>query len=257
MDLQRFLPTDALKPFVRAFLIIESNAEMVNRVVPDTSIVMAFRCKGTVTDTHEGQRQPVPSSVITGLRKSSRLLQYASHTAMLLVLFREGGATAFFREPLHELFGTSRPLDDLIHRRELAETEERLADAQANPQRIALIERFLLSRLRPPISEQRIAQAVATIKTANGNTGMKALAQSLCISQDALEKRFRRAVGATPKQFAAIVRFRHLISAHPAAPSLTDLAYEAGYFDQAHFIKDFRSFTGQAPHDFFKAGQYW
>ncbi|MGV3560079.1 helix-turn-helix domain-containing protein [Larkinella arboricola] len=257
MDIQQFLPTDALKPFVRAFLIIESDTGMMNRVVPDTSIVMAFRCKGTVTEMHDGQRQRLPGSVITGLRKSSRLLHYDRRTAMLLVLFREGGAATFFCEPLHELFGASRPLDDLIDRRELVETEERLAEAQTHPQRIALIERFLLGRLRQFRPEQRMAQAVATIKAANGNTGIKALAQSLGISQDALEKRFRRTVGTTPKQFAAIVRFRHLIRAHPASPSLTDLAYEAGYFDQAHFIKDFRSFTGQAPQDFFTSGRYW
>ncbi|MFC5410196.1 helix-turn-helix domain-containing protein [Larkinella bovis] len=256
--MQRFLPADPLKPFVRAYLLIESATGTENRVVPDTSIVLAFRYKGAITQhTHEGQPRDLPFSAITGLRKSSRLIRYASDTATLLVLFREGGAAAFFREPLHELFGLSLSLDELIGRRALAETEERLAEAQNHAQRIALVERFLVARLRSAKPEHRVNQAVSILKTAHGHIGIKSLAQSLWFSQDAFEKQFRRAVGASPKQFASILRFRHLIESHAADRSLTDLAYEAGYFDQAHFIKDFRSFTGQTPKAFFKTGRFW
>lgn len=257
MNIHPYLPNDALKPFIKQFLIIESEHETGNRVLPDTSVVLAFRYKGTVTDTRDDRFYALPGSVITGLRKSSRLLTYARDTATLLVLFREGGAAAFFREPLHELFGLSQPLDDLIPHRATAEVEERLAEAPDNRHRIALVERFLCARRTQVPPESLIVQAVACIRTAHGHTGIRALAQSLSISQDAFEKRFRRAVGTTPKQFAALVRFRHLLTVQKPAISLTDLAYEAGYFDQAHFIKDFRAFTGQTPHGFFKSARYW
>ncbi|RRB04414.1 helix-turn-helix domain-containing protein [Larkinella rosea] len=256
MNLKRYTPTGCLKPFVKEFLIVESSVETQNRLLPDTAIVLAFRFSGAVSDPTENRSQ-LPVSVITGLRKSSRLLNYSKNTATLLVLFREGGAAAFFREPLHELFGFSLPFDDLIPRRSLAELEERLAEAPTNPHRIAMIEQFLIAKRLRTSPEPLINQAVASIKTAHGKTGIKTLAESLSISQDAFEKRFRRAVGTTPKQFATLVRFRHLITTHSSDQSLTDLAYEAGYFDQAHFIKDFRTFTDQTPHDFFKLPRYW
>lgn len=256
MNLERYEPTDWLRPFVRAFLIIESDDGITNRVLPDTALVIAFRYKGLVFDT-QGQAVTLPSSVLTGLRTSSRLLTYANHTATVLVLFREGGAAAFFRESLHELFGGSLPLDALMSARELAEVEDRLAQANDNRGRISIIEQFFRSKLKWPNPDLLLLQAVATIQADRGSTTIHQLAQSLRISQDALEKRFRQAVGTTPKQFARIVRFRHLIRIHQPGQPLTDLAYEGNYFDQAHFINDFRSFTGQTPQDFFKQSLYW
>lgn len=255
MNLQRYVPTDRLKPFIKAFLIIESDTGTQNRVVPDTSMVLSFRYRGSVTDGSEGRS--LPSSVISGIRKSARLLVYAPQTANLLVIFQEGGAAAFFREPLHELFGQSLSLDMLIQRKHLADTEEQLAEAKTNRQRIDLVEQFLLARMGHSSAEPLITHAIDILKTSHGNTRVKTLAESLWLSQDAFEKRFRRAVGTTPKQFAAIVRFRHLLNARSPQQRLTELAYASGYFDQAHFIRDFRSFTGQTPHDFFKSAQYW
>ena len=229
---------------------------MANRVLPDTAMVIAFRYKGLVLDA-QGRRVTLPSSVLTGLQPSSRLLTYDKHTATLLVLLREGGAAAFFREPMHELFGDSLPLDALLPASELTEAEDRLAGATDNRERIRIVEQFLRSKLKWSRPDPLLLQAVTTIQADRGGTAINPLARSLRISQDALEKRFRQAVGTTPKQFARIVRFRHLIRIHKPGQNFTDLAYEGNYFDQAHFINDFRSFTGQTPQNFFKSSVYW
>jgi methylphosphotriester-DNA--protein-cysteine methyltransferase len=75
--------------------------------------------------------------------------------------------------------------------------------------------------------------------------------EQLHISQSALEKRFRQAVGASPKKFASIVRLKSVIKQYDGANSLTALGYEAGFYDQAHFIKEFKAFTGDTPEKFF------
>jgi AraC-like DNA-binding protein len=64
-------------------------------------------------------------------------------------------------------------------------------------------------------------------------------------------------VGTSPKQFAAIVRLRNLIDQYSGVDTLTDVAHKAGYFDQSHFIKDFQSFTGKTPKQFFAAPPQW
>lgn len=132
-------------------------------------MVMAFRYKGSVLNS-QGQSVLPPSSVLTGLQPSSRLLTYINHTATVLVLFREGGAAAFFREPLYELFGGSLPLDALIPNRELAEVEDQLAEAMTNCERIRIVERFLRSKLKWPSSDQLLIQAVAKIQAERGST---------------------------------------------------------------------------------------
>lgn len=257
MKAESYIPGSALRPFIKTFLTIESENGMENRLLPDTSIVIAFRCKGHVRSSADGIESYFPLSVITGLRRSSRVVQYSKKTMNLLVIFNEGGAAAFFKEPLHQLFGETLSLDHLIPRSKIAAVEERLAEAIHNHERFAIVERFLIAELNTYQPDHLIQDAIRQIKGSNGEIRIKELAAALHISQDSFEKRFRRVIGTSPKQFSSIIRFRNLINNYSRSSSLTDMAYGAGYFDQAHFIKDFKSFTGLSPHDFFKTASWW
>lgn len=257
MKMESLLPAGILKPFIKAYLVIESEYGMENRVLPDTSMVMAFRYSGTITDELEGVKNNLPRSVITGLRKSARLINYAGQTSALLVVFKPAGAAAFFKEPLHELFDLSLPLDALINQSKLSEVEEQLTEAKNTMQRIAIIERLLISRFNETRPDMLVYNALHQIQSANGNIRIKKLISTLHISNDPFEKRFRKLTGTSAKQFSSIVRLRNVINTHTASKNLTEAALTAGYFDQAHFIKDFRSFTGQAPQEFFKSPLYW
>lgn len=258
MKFEKYIPSDILKRFIDSFLIIESEDGMESKVLPDTSIMMAFRFKGSVSDTREGIKNNLPVSVISGLRKSPRVFNYSGGTANFLVKFTEGGAASFFNwPPLHELFETSLPLDHFIYRGVLNEIEDRLAAAENNLQRVAIIEQFILSGIKETRYDQLIFEAVRKIRISNGGIRIRDLAKEFNISQDPFEKRFRKMIGTSPKQFSAIVRLKNLIDKYPEANNLTDAAHTAGYFDQAHFIKDFKSFTGQTPLDFFKTANHW
>jgi len=257
MKIERYIPGDMLKPFIKTFMIIESRDGMVSNILPDTSLVIAFRFRGTVTAMIEEQQHVMAPSVISGIRRSARAMEYASDTANLLIVFHEAGAAAFFREPLHELSDISLSLDTLMKGSELAVIEEQLAEADDDLQRIRIAEKWMLTKLTAPAADQLVQHAIQTIQLTHGTIRMKDLAGSLYISQDAFEKRFRRQAGASPKQFSSIVRIKHLIDGYSQTKSLTDAALSAGYFDQAHFIKDFKAFTGKTPQDFFREGQYW
>lgn len=257
MKMKKFIPSDALKPYIKNYMIIESKTGTVNKILPDTSIVMAFRLKGEVA-FHQGETQTkLPASVITGLRNSSRLINYSKNASTLLVTFKEWGAAAFFNNPLHELFGLHLSLDNLIHARKLNEVEDLLAETKDNKQRISIVERFLLSNVKEIELEPAILSAVEKIKFNKGNIRIKNLAESVSTSIDPFEKKFRRIIGTSPKQFSTIVRVRNFINRYRHSQSLTTAALEAGYFDQSHFIKDFKLFTGQTPKDFFKSPRFW
>jgi AraC-like DNA-binding protein len=255
--MEQYLPNHLLQPFIKRFMIIESEHGMRNNILPDTSIVMAFCLKGSVSYAEEGINNELGGSVITGIRKSARIIQYSQRAATLLVIFKEGGAAAFFAAPLHELSGISLSLDYLIQCQKIQDVEERLAEANNNVERIAIVERFLLSELKKTQHDGLVLNTIQKIQTAKGDIRIKDILTDLHISRDPFEKRFRRITGTSPKQFAVIIRLRHLIDHYTDATSLTNAAHTAGYFDQAHFIKDFRSFTGQTPHAFFKSPLYW
>lgn len=255
--MERYLPSPVLQPYIKHFLIIEYEQGMVNRILPDTSIVIAFRLRGHVSFSENGIVHHFPQSVISGIRDTSRLVDYAQHSANLLVIFKEGGAAAFFTEPMHELGTISVSLDNLIHRSKVNAVEEELALAGNNQQRIAMVEKFLLSELKKTASDVLVSEAIHQIKLSKGNIKIKELLSGLPISRDPFEKRFRKITGTSPKHFAAIIRLKNLIENYSSNVNLTEAAYSAGYYDQAHFIKDFRAFTGQTPHDFFKTPPLW
>jgi AraC-like DNA-binding protein len=257
MNIHTHLPSASLRPFIRTYLVIESDGTFVNRLLPDTSLVIAFRFKGQIHDVRDHAAEDLPMSVISGLRKSVRLVSYAQDTGNILVLFKEAGASAFFREPLHELFGLSLSLDHFIPGQKISAIEEQLACAADHYQRIAIIEQFLHAKLNSAEPDQLISLAIQKIHAAKGIIKIKELTDTLYISRDAFEKRFRKVAGTSPKQFAAIVRMKSITSQRPQNLLLSDIAYDAGYFDQPHFNKDFKLFTGQTPTDFFSAPPLW
>lgn len=257
MIIEDYIPTERLQPFVKAYKIIESPCQRVNRVLPGTSLAMAFRFRGQNHYITGNTGNNLPAVSITGLRRSARLIGYEKDTGTIVVQFKEGGAGAFFKEPLHQLFGESIGLDHFVSQGETGIIEEQLSTPQHNHQRIALIEQFLLSKLYNHKPDSLILSALDRIHAAKGMVKIKEIAGSLFISNDAFEKRFRKSVGASPKQFASIVRMASVVNQKMQGRSLTDLAFDAGYFDQPHFNKDFRLFTGQTPGDFFSTPPLW
>ena len=259
MDLQRHLPSPDLKPFLKDILFIESDKETHNLLLPDTSLVLAVRYKGLVSQTIDSLEQALPLATLSGLRKSPRHIKYSTNSANLLIRFEPGGAAAFFTEPLQEFFQESVPATDLKGYSNMPSIAARLAEMTTNGQRAAFIQQYLRSQVKKPASDRLLHSAIASIQQAKGAISIGNLAKQLYISQDAFEKRFRKTVGMTAKHFASVVRLRHIIDSYSPekAHTLTHLAYSAGYFDQAHFTHDFQRFTGQSPRHFFATVNYW
>ena len=250
MKSYHFQPVTLLKPFIKTFMIVESGDGLQNNVLPDTTMTMAFRLRGAIT--HDANSNAIfPSSFVSGIRRSSLTVTYARDTLNVLVIFHEGAASAFFNTPLHEFAGIPLALNNLVQASMVRDVEEQLYECATHAERITLIENWLIARLSNYTPDQLVQHAIQKIKSAAGDIRIKQLVADLPISRDPFEKKFRKLVGTSPKQFAAIVRMRNLIDNYSATSTLTDVAYSAGYFDQSHFIKDFHSFTGKTPKEYF------
>lgn len=253
MKFDTYVPCNPLKPFIKSFAISETEAESTYKVLPDTGLVIGFQYRGKLSHLEPGAEIPLASSGITGLRDSYRIFRNSANIGTVLVFFTEGGAAPFFKVPVHELFSESLSLDNFMLRSELLILEEQLCGAREDQKKIRLVELFLLARLKPVAPDHMVLAAITLINQRRGNIRIKELCTSLNISQSPLEKRFRQVVGASPKKFASIVRLKHTLHLYAPQNSLTDMGYEAGFYDQAHFIKEFKKFTGETPESFFKA----
>ncbi|MVM28732.1 helix-turn-helix domain-containing protein [Spirosoma sp. HMF4905] len=252
MRYQVYTPCDRLKPYVRHLAISEASDEQAYTVLPDTSLVMGFQYQGKIATVNGPTTLPLATAGITGIQDGFRIFKNEPATGSVLVVFTETGAASFFNEPIHELFGESVGLDNFLNWAILNTLEDQLAGAKTDQVRIELVEQFLLSRLQKPKSDALVVAAIQHIYQSKGTIRMAALADTLCISQSPLEKRFRQLVGTSPKKFSAIVRMKQAIGLFSKTGSLTEVSIESGYFDQAHFINGFKTFTGVTPTEFLK-----
>jgi AraC-like DNA-binding protein len=249
-------PSARLAPFVSTIQVMETLAPATRAVLPTPGLVVGFRYAGSATLLERGGERTLGNTGLTGVRTTLRRMRTSAGGGIVVVAFRTLGAARFFDEPLHELFGELVSLADLSARHDLAAVEERLALARSREARVAIVDEYLCRRLREREPDRVVAAAAAAIRARGGQVRIRALAKELGISQDPLEKRFRRGVGASPKQFASIVRFLGVVRGYEAGRSLTALAHECGYFDQPHLVRDFRAFTGEAPERFLRAREH-
>lgn len=252
MRFDKFLPCPALRPYIKHFILSEQD-EQEYKVLPGTALVMGFQYRGSLAKVIPKGVSALSASGITGLNDTFSVFRNSKSIGTVLVFFTETGAANFFRVPLNELFSESLSLETFIPKSLISIFEEQLAEAETDARRIAVTEQFLLSQLHYRDNDSLVTEAVRLIMAAKGTLRISELSQKLYTSQSPLEKRFRKTVGATPKKFSSIIRLNSVINSYGNDKSLTELGYASGYFDQAHFIKDFRQFTGETPEKFFSS----
>lgn len=249
MSVRVFIPGTRLRPYVKQLLITESAEAASYPVLPDTGVVMGFQYRGRLAQVEGDTALPLDAAGVTGLLDGYRLFQNTPRTSTVLVIFREGGAAHFIDQPLHELFTVSTGLANVFGEAVIRQTTERLEAAQTDAARIKVIEGLLLSRLQDPAPDLLVQEALAQLHRSKGTLRIRDLARQLHTSQSPLEKRFRSVVGASPKKFANIIRVRSMIDALQQG-DVHSADYLSAFYDQAHFIKTFRKFTGQSPEAF-------
>jgi AraC-like DNA-binding protein len=156
--------------------------------------------------------------------------------------FRPGMAGAFLRTAPVELTDAAAPLVDLWGRA-ARELEARLEDAEAP-------EALLRAQLEAPAGAPNgVQRAIEEIVAGHGNVDLEYIARQANLSARQFRRRCLEESGLTPKHLCRVLRFRRAsrLAQGVLRPQWSGIAADAGYFDQAHLIRDFREFTGRTP----------
>ncbi len=199
-----------------------------------------------------GGQSHLPLSGVKGLARTYRLVHYSSGAAILLVNFRDGGAAAFLDAPMNEFFGTYVSLDGVMNQARVQELEGKLFHSGTDPQKVSRVADFLVSSLRQPPMDSLVLETVRAMKSFGGRVRIRDLTRELTIKRGLLREKIQPVIGTSPKRYASILRLLELITRYTPGTSYTEAALAAGFFDQAHFINDFKAFTGKTPRDFFR-----
>jgi AraC-like DNA-binding protein len=189
--------------------------------------------------------------VICGQQTSYYDLILSGKTGMILIVFRPHGVKSFFNFPITELLNENLSLQDLGIN-ETNELEDKLFNSPNNKQRVIHLENFLIKRLIYNNEFERVEHAIKIIENSKGQIKAQDIAHEVCLGIKQFERTFSKYVGVNPKKFASIIRFQNVLQMNSKyRKSMTQLAFDNGYYDQAHFIHDFKNFTGLTPKVFF------
>jgi AraC-like DNA-binding protein len=128
---------------------------------------------------------------------------------------------------------------------------EKMAVAAITPRRVKVLSDFFISQLAKKNFEDKvILYATNKIRHVKGIINVSSLASECCLSQKQFERRFRGYTGFNPKLYSRIIRFETALSDSNSYQTLSELAHGSGYHDQAHFIHEFKKFSGFSPNKF-------
>jgi AraC-like DNA-binding protein len=254
MLLRRF-PVPALRPFVAVLWAsddtdrVEPRVSERERVLPTGAMHVVFRLSPEPLRVFDEVDAPVPRAVghaiVGGARASAYVRDVSAPACSVGAMLHPGTARLLFGGSAVELSNAHTPLEDVWGPR-AAEARERLLEARSPERRLDLFEALLLERL-PRVRGLHPAVAEALGKL--GAYPVHGVVADSGYSHRRFITLFADAVGLTPKRYARVLRFQHVLARMAAAPNepLAQLALAAGYSDQAHFNRDFREFAGISP----------
>ena len=257
MNYQVYTPCPELQPFIKCFWSLEDEKQdepVKQRVLPDGCMEMIFHYGDRYQQYFEdGSSIIQPKSFVFGQITKYIEIAPTGKSGIISARFLPDGISPFINMPLTSLENKAVPNTELFGENG-KELEKHVVNANDNYERIKIIETFLLSKLTEQKTMDAITKScVDLIFQSQGQIGSAELADKMNINRRNIERKFISAIGMSPKQLARVARLQATLKMleQKRSVTLTEIAYENGYYDQAHFIKEFKEFTGMSPKSFF------
>ena len=204
----------------------------------------------------------VPHCAVSGYWTRPKTYRLLPPGGVFIVCFKPWGLARFTRLPIAELTDRSVDLEHAFGRDITTELHERVATSRTVAERKEIVEEILLRLLRIAEQTSRLVispdgaeRAIGLIAQTGGTIRVDALADEFGFGRKRLDRMFQREIGWAPKKICRVIRFQHALRILPQVESLAEAAYELGYFDQAHFIREFRELAGRTPGDYLRSSR--
>lgn len=249
-------PSIGLSHFIKHYLFLnkEDKAPCALRLFADGNTGFVFYTGQQLTLNNN----PLPHAFVYGQIADFKDIVCHGPVSLFIVVFRPDGFNRLFNLPASECKDKVIPLSDLFGSRGHI-LENAVLDCGLVSKKIALAESFFYQQ--PPVTNPLVTAALDFIIAQKGQVAVHHLAAFTGYHPRQLERVFATSIGLSPKKFSTIVRahvfLRHLQSApvksrNDGSPNLTGYAYDSGYYDQAHLIREFKHISGLTPTQYLK-----
>jgi len=257
MNYQTFQPHPDLESFVKCYWTLEVPAQKdVQRqlIIPDGCIEIIFILGGDIKRyASEDEFIIQPREMVLGQITEPFYIEPTGYVNSFAVRFYPYGIANFIPTPIKKLANKETPLELLFGKETSKQLGQKIIRATDTKKRVKIIENFFLDRLNDTATIDNIVKTtIDTIFSTRGSTPINAILRDDLSKRRQLERKFIRQIGISPKQLGKVIRLQTALKMllNQQSETLTAIAYESEYYDQAHFIKDFREFTGTTPKEF-------
>lgn len=259
MDYQTYPPTSDLSSLVKCFWTLEIPRALEfprQRIIPDGCVEMAFILGDDIKRyTNETDFILQPRACVIGHTTDPFYIEPTGSVKTFAIRFYPYGITNFVDISLESLANKETPLDQIFGFNIAKELEEKIIQSVNTVTRIQIIEEFLLKQLKKNSTiDSIVRRTIDVILETKGSVSIGSLVLDDVTKRKQLERKFLKEVGVTPKKLGKMIRLQTALTMllNAESTNLIQIAYESDYFDQAHFIKDFKEFTGLNPKKFLK-----
>lgn len=255
MTYRTCIPGPPLSDFVELFWFYEGCdlPHAKERVLPTGTMELVINLHDDqlrVYDRQDTDRfQSFHGALICGAHSEFFVIDTAQQASILGVHFKPGGALPFLGLPAGELRNMHVSLDALWGAT-AGELRDRLLEAGTPEARFRTLEQTLMARTARPLARHpAVAFALREFQGGQRARKVSEVTGRIGLSQRRFVQVFREEVGLTPKLFCRVRRFQDVVRLVGTEQNVewADVALSCGYFDQAHFIHDFRAFSGLNP----------
>ncbi|OMH29178.1 helix-turn-helix transcriptional regulator [Motiliproteus sp. MSK22-1] len=248
IGLQRMRPSPVLQPFIEWFWAIcpdqyvrEQHHELMHS---QGGLGLLFNWGDKLESTY-GHYQPSVS--LESVQLCSRKITLTGNIQAFGILFRPGGAFPFFDIPMHELTCV-----DQLQSRHLSLLHDQLADIPTFAGKVRRTESWLTSLLHQDY--RQLFTVPALLKLINDHQGqlsIQQIARRSYLSERKLERIFKQKVGISPKKYSRLVRLHQVRTVlKQSTLTLADISHLTGFYDQAHFNREFMKIVGMTPGEY-------
>jgi AraC-like DNA-binding protein len=247
MTYSTFVPNSALRPFVECYWIVEGLDQSKQKIIPDgfSEMIFHFSDAYEISTARKTERQSL--TLVAGQLDSPIFLKPTGRSGVFGIKFKPTGMWKLFGFQMSELMNETISFTDMF-REQIDSITERLHMASHNIERVNIIESFLCFRSNSCPENSIADQIIESIHGSKGRVRIGDHAKNLKLSTRKLERIFNQQVGISAKVYSRLIRFNNVIGMlQNSSLSKSDLSYLAGYFDQSHFNREFKEFSGENP----------
>ncbi|MCB1201589.1 MAG: AraC family transcriptional regulator [Leptospiraceae bacterium] len=260
MHFRIFPPHPALSDFVSRFWVMssqKSEAGVVHPVIPNGRVKMMFNfADDFLLDYEDSHEKLLRAPTLVGQMSRPALVTSTGQIGVIGVEFHPFGAAPFFNLDQREILRQVPYLAELNLKSWHSDLNDRFRELKENSERVNLLQQVMLRHIQKRSLQlpQKIERIRSILHELKSSGRLVHSAESHGISYRTFERLHTQYVGLSPKELQKIFQVQNLFSIVQKNPGCTWAVYaaEAGYSDQAHMIRHFRSLTGCTPVQFMK-----